>query len=77
MKTFLNLLSWIGILVILAAYVTNVFGVIETESLAYLLMNIVGSVFIIFHAFQRRDYQPAVLNIIWALVALINLARVL
>lgn len=77
MKKFLNLLSWIGILIILAAYIMNVFGVIETQSLVYLLMNIVGSIFIIFHAFQRKDYQPAVLNIIWALVALINLARVL
>lgn len=60
---------------ILLAYALNVFGALSAQDISYLLLNIVGSVFIIFHAFYRRDFQPAILNIIWALVALINVLR--
>lgn len=73
MKNFSNLLSWFGIVLILTAYTLNIFEIIQTKSLVYLILNIVGSVFIVFHAFHRRDYQPAILNIIWAVIALINL----
>ena len=77
MKHFDGVLSWVGVLIILGAYILNVFGVIWTQSIAYLLANVVGSVFILGHAFHRRDYQPAILNIIWAVVALINLVIIL
>jgi hypothetical protein len=77
MKHFDGVLSWIGVLIILGAYILNVFGLVETKSVIYLLANVVGSVFILGHAFHRRDYQPAILNIIWAAVALINLVILL
>lgn len=76
MKNLGNILSWIGIGLILVAYVLNVFGIVESRSVMYLSFNIIGSIFIIFHAFHRRDYQPAVLNIVWAAVAIINLVIV-
>lgn len=77
MKHFDGFLSWIGVLMILSAYILNVFGVIGARETIYLVLNIVGSVFIVFHAFHKRDYQPAILNIVWALVALVNLVIVL
>ncbi len=77
MKHIDGFLSWVGVIIILGAYILNVFGVVETKSVLYLSANVIGSVFILGHAFHRRDYQPATLNIIWALVALINLVIVL
>lgn len=77
MKHFDGFLSWVGVLIILGAYILNVFGLVETKSVIYLLANVVGSIFILGHAFHRRDYQPAILNIIWAVVALINLVILL
>lgn len=76
MKTLNNFLSWVGIVLILIAYVLNVFGILESRESIYLVLNLAGSILIIFHAFNRRDYQPAILNIIWALVAAINLILV-
>ncbi len=73
MKKVFNFLSWIGITLILLAYILNVFELVETKSFVYLILNTIGSVFIVFHAFLRRDFQPAILNIIWAIVALFNL----
>lgn len=77
MKKNAGLLSWIGIGLILTAYILNIFGIVESRSVLYLSFNVIGSIFIVFHAFHRRDYQPAVLNIVWAIVALVNLIIVL
>jgi hypothetical protein len=77
MKSVSNFLSWFGILLILSAYILNVFNVLDTRNILYLVFNIVGSIFILIQAFHRRDYQPAVLNIVWATVALVNLIIVL
>ena len=73
----LNILGWAGVILILLAYTVNVFGVLASGSFAYLFMNLLGSSFILFETFTRKDYQPAFLNLIWAIVALTMLVKIL
>lgn len=74
-QALIEVAGWYGVAAILGAYVLQNFGVIATDSLTYLLLNLTGSVTILADAWTARNWQPAVLNIVWALVALIGLLR--
>lgn len=66
-----EIIGWAGIVLILTAYAGLNFGWMNQQHMNYQLLNLVGSVIIIFHSIKLKDYQPAILNIIWALIAMI------
>ncbi len=72
-----NIVGWTGMILILLAYILLNFKVIDTESMIYLSFNVIGSCGIIVHSLKRKDYQPVILNVIWALVALFILISLL
>ncbi len=69
----LELVGWLGVGSVVGAYLLNTMGLITAKDLLFLLMNGAGSIGIMTHAFHRKDYQSAVLNIIWLAIALIGL----
>ncbi len=73
--TVTEFLGWYGILVILGAYALSNFGVLSVHSVWYQLLNITGSIGILVEAFSKKDYQPAVLNIVWAAIGIVALSR--
>lgn len=77
MKHFIEAFGWFGVVAIVGAYALLSFSVIASDSIAYQALNIVGSLGIVTEALTKRDYQPAVLNIIWLLVGAIALARII
>jgi len=72
----LEFFGWTGVIAILIAYGLNSFGVIDVTSMLYLVLNIYGAAGIIVDAFEDRNYQPVVLNLVWLAVAIISLLRV-
>lgn len=68
----LEIIGWAGVIAIVLGYLLTNFGVIELKSWLYLLLNLFGSVAILTEALRKKDYQPVVLNVIWALVALVG-----
>lgn len=76
LRKSIELLGWIGIVLVLLAYFLNNFEIIETTNLLYPLMNFTGAIFIIGSSLDNKDWQPVVLNIIWALIALAGLVQV-
>jgi hypothetical protein len=71
-KSEIQILGWIGVVLILLAYTLLNFDVVTNKSVVYLIANLLGSILIIIEAFSKKDYQPVFLNIVWALVALIG-----
>ncbi|MBN2421067.1 hypothetical protein JXB27_02195 [Candidatus Woesearchaeota archaeon] len=69
-------IGWGGMILILIAYILLNFNIIVKENLLYLSFNIIGSVGIAYISLKKKALQPAVLNIIWALVALYGLFAV-
>ncbi len=76
-KTFINLIGWLGVFAILLAYILTNFSLLNTGNSTYLFLNLFGSIAVLYEAYTKKDYQPVVLNLIWALVALIGLVRAL
>lgn len=73
----IELIGWIGVVMIVGAFALNTLAISRPDSLIYLLLNFVGSVAIIISSLSKKDYQPATLNIIWAVIAVIGLLRAL
>jgi hypothetical protein len=71
-----EIVGWYGAVAILVAYALINFGVIQTTSLIYIMLNLTGSLGIVLNAFTKKSYPPAALNLIWMLIAMFGLIQV-
>jgi hypothetical protein len=67
-------LGWIGIILVLTAYGLITFEVIPAGSLLFMGLNLVGAIGIALDAWEDKNIQPVVLNIIWAVIAVVGIA---
>lgn len=74
-RLFANIAGWYGLSAVLLAYALVNLGVIEPQNMWNLLLNLTGAIGIIIVSIVQRVRQLVVLNIIWALVALLSLMR--
>jgi mannosyltransferase OCH1-like enzyme len=68
-------LGWYGVAAILIAYAGNSFGFVAADHWLYIVLNITGGIGIVIDALGQKNYQPAVLNTIWAVIGTIALIR--
>ncbi|MBI4592133.1 hypothetical protein HY733_01675 [Candidatus Uhrbacteria bacterium] len=68
--------GWVGVLLILLAYGLLSFGVLSADHIGYHALNLVGGVGIIVDALADKNYQPAVLNLIWIVIAVFAILRI-
>ena len=69
-KPRFQIVGWIGMILILAAYFLVSFDILAVHNIWYQVMNITGSFGLVLVAFGRKDWQPMVLNIVWILIAI-------
>jgi hypothetical protein len=69
--------GWFGVLAILSAYILVSFDVIVSDSMVYQLLNLTGALGIIFEAASKKDKQPVVLNLVWAVVASVAIIQLI
>lgn len=70
-----QIIGWMGVGLVLSAYILNMFDVIQASNLAYGVMNMLGAGGIIISSYTKKDFQPVVLNIVWLVVALVGIIR--
>jgi hypothetical protein len=70
-------IGWYGTCAILLAYALVSFGFLAASTLLYQILNITGAVGIVWISFKKKAYPPGVLNIIWAIIALIAIVKML
>jgi len=70
-----DILGWVGAVLIVIAYVFAAIGILPADAPISLVLNIVGSVGVIYASWPRAAYQSVALNAVWALVALVVLTR--
>jgi hypothetical protein len=69
-------IGWYGMSAIVLAYALLSFGIINSDHLGYLLLNLTGSFGIMYISFKKKTYQPGVLNIIWAFLTIGALIKI-
>lgn len=75
-KVFDEAFGWYGTIAILSAYALLSFGFIPT-GLIYQVLNGTGALGIVYISFKKKNYQPGVLNIAWAVIAAIAIVQIL
>ncbi len=76
-KLFAEILGWYGAFTIILAYVLVSFAFIGTDSIIYQILNFTGAIGIVIISLAKRAYQPATINVIWMVIALIALLRII
>ena len=72
-KNLVEVIGWYGVVAIIGAYALSSFQIIVVDSLLYGILNFTGAGSIVLSSYSKGNYQPVVLNAIWAVVAVIAL----
>jgi hypothetical protein len=76
-KIEVEVLGWVGMFFVLAAYGLITFGYVTNQSLVWQILNLFGSSGIIINSLTKRAMPEVWLNIIFAVVALIGIVQIL
>ncbi len=68
--------GWAGAVFSLSAYSLNSLNIISSQSLEYLVMNMLGCCFLIVYAVYKKAHASWVLNSIWLLMTAVALIRI-
>jgi len=68
--------GWYGMIAILVAYVLVTFEAVPTDGFVYQFLNLTGAAGLAGVSLRRKAYQPAILNITWAAIALVALVNI-
>ena len=75
MKTS-DIIASIGVIILLIAFLLNLYRKLSAESKIYSLLNLIGAGVCCFASYMIRFYPFIILEAIWAFVALISLFKV-
>jgi heme/copper-type cytochrome/quinol oxidase subunit 2 len=74
---FLEIIGWYGTVAIVLAYALLSFGILNSDDLLYQILNGTGALGVVLISLSKKTYQPAVLNIIWTIIAIIAIINIL
>lgn len=69
MNILIEILGWIGAVLIVGAYSLNIYGVWKTNSMRYIAANLIGGLFFVVHTFVHHAFPSMIVNIIWVIIA--------
>ena len=69
-------LGWYGVVAVVGAYALLSLGILSSNSLTFQILNLTGAIGIVVDAIDDKNTQPAVLNAIWAIIALIAIVKI-
>ncbi len=72
-RKIINIFGWYGVAAILGAYALLNFGILEARSIIYQLLNLTGAIGVGVDALNDKDWQPVVLNLVWAVIAIVSI----
>lgn len=75
MGLLINILGWIGSVLVISAYGLNSYQKISSASHAFQLMNLVGGVLLITNSVYKEAYPFTFINSVWVVIALTSLIR--
>ena len=71
-----EILGWYGTVAIISAYALNSFNFISVTNPWYQILNGTGAIGIVIISLYKKAYQPATLNVIWTIIAIIGLIQI-
>jgi hypothetical protein len=75
MNTLVEILGWIGSVLIVGSYALNITGRLAATSNLYVLANIMGGLFFVVNTYFHQAYPSMFVNIVWVIIAIIMLNK--
>ena len=75
MELFIEVLGWVGSVIILIAYGLNSYQRIKSDSLSFYLLNLTGGIFLIIYTISKEAFANTFINVVWVLIAAIAMIR--
>jgi hypothetical protein len=69
MNYFVEIIGWIGAVLIIGAYYLNINGKIKSTSAWYIVSNLLGGIFFTINTLVHQAYPSMIVNIIWVFIA--------
>ncbi len=76
MLLFVNIIGWLGSILLIAAYYLNSKNHLNAQSFIYQFLNVVGSLFLIINTIYFGAYPSAVVNIIWVFIGMYYISKI-
>lgn len=76
-RRYISFVGWYGVGAILVAYALVTFDIVAARSYPYQLLNLSGALGLVIEAASKKDVQPAALNMVWAIVAIIAVVQLI
>ena len=76
-ERIIEAVGWYGTIAIILAYILVSFSFLQPTSIYYQLLNATGAIGIVAVSFNKKAYQPGVLNIIWTIIALMAIVKMI
>ena len=70
MNYFVEIIGWIGAVLIVGAYFLNITGRLKSSSAVYIISNLLGGIFFTVNTLVHHAYPSMIVNIIWVLIAI-------
>jgi len=75
MNILVEILGWIGSVLIVGSYALNITGRLAATSKLYVLANIIGGLFFVINTYYHQAYPSMMVNIIWVIIAIVMLTK--
>jgi len=76
MKLIIDILGWIGSVLLVAAYALNSYQKIKSDSYTFLILNIVAGLFLIIYSWYYTAFANTFINVVWVIIAVPALIKV-
>lgn len=71
----LELIGWLGAGCLLLGFALNIFQKIQAESNAYLMLNLVGSLLLLYNAYMNGAFPFVAVNFVWVVFSAFKLVQ--
>jgi hypothetical protein len=75
MNILVEILGWIGSVLIVGSYALNITGKLEATHKLYVLANILGGLFFVVNTYFHQAYPSMFVNIVWVIIAIVMLNK--
>ena len=75
MNVLVEIMGWIGSVLIVGSYALNITGRLEATHKLYVLANILGGLFFVVNTYFHQAYPSMFVNIVWVIIAIVMLNK--
>jgi hypothetical protein len=69
MNYVVEIIGWIGAVLIVGSYFLNINGKLQSSSGTYIISNLLGGIFFTINTLVHHAYPSMIVNIIWVIIA--------